>query len=205
MPRLRIADPLWLAHRAKREGPRYPELASDLRVDVAIVGGGITGAAVAWMFAHSGVRVAVLDAARVGRGSTAASTALLMQEPDIDFTELARRYGPKNARRVWRLSTAATRDFVRTLESLDIRCDLEHRDSVYYALGEPSGRRLRDELRRRRRAGIPGRWLDAAALRRATGIDGAGAIRTSGNAQADPYLACTGLLRAATRLGARIF
>ncbi len=205
MPGLRIADPLWLAHRAKREGPRYPELASDLRVDVAIVGGGVTGAAVAWMFAHSGVRVAVLDAARVGRGSTAASTALLMQEPDIDFAELARRYGPKNARRVWRLSTAATRDFVRTLESLDIRCDLEHRDSVYYALGEPSGRRLRDELRRRRRAGIPGRWLDAAALRRATGIDGAGAIRTSGNAQADPYLACTGLLRAATRRGARIF
>jgi glycine/D-amino acid oxidase-like deaminating enzyme len=205
MSRLRIADPLWLAHHAGRDGPRYLELASDLRTDVAIVGGGVTGATVAWMFAHAGVRVVVLDAARVGRGSTAASTALLMQEPDTDFAELAQRYGPKKARRIWQLSSAATRDFVRTLESLDIRCRLEHRDSVYYALGEAAGRRLRDERHRRRRAGIPGRWLDTAALRRATGIHGAGAIRTSGNAQADPYLACTGLLGAAKRRGARIF
>ena len=137
MPRLRVADPLWLAHRARHEGPRYPELARDLSADVAIVGGGVTGATVAWMFARSGLRVVVFDAARVGRGSTAASTALLMQEPDTDFAELVRRYGPKNARRIWRLSSAAARDFVRTLESLDIRCHLEHRDSVYYALGEP--------------------------------------------------------------------
>src|SRR6202163_4976520 len=205
MPLLRVAVPLWLAQYTRRNRPRYPAVATDLRTDVAIVGGGVTGAAVAWMFARAGVRVAVLEAARVGRGSTAASTALLMQEPDTDFAELAHRYGPKNARRIWRLSRAATRDFVGTLESLDIQCHLQHCDSVYYALGQLAGRRLHEEFRHRRRAGIPGRWLEAAALRRVTGIDGAGAIRTSGNAQADPYLACTGLLRAARDRGARIF
>jgi glycine/D-amino acid oxidase-like deaminating enzyme len=205
MPRLRVSAPLWLAHCTRRQGPHYPEVTKDLSADVAIVGGGVTGAAVAWMFARGGVRVAVLEAARVGRGSTAASTALLMQEPDTDFAELSRRYGPKNARRIWGLSHAATRDFVGTLESLDIRCHLQHCDSVYYALGKLAGRRLHDEFRHRRRAGIPGRWLDAAALRRATGINGTGAIRTSGNAQADPYLACIGLLRAAEARGTRIF
>ena len=97
MPRLRIADPLWLAHRATREGPRYPELASDLRVEVAIVGGGITGAAVAWMFAHSGVRVVVLDAGRVGRGSTAASTALLMGNQTSDRHRPGHVIGPPSS------------------------------------------------------------------------------------------------------------
>jgi len=42
-------------------------------------------------------------------------------------------------------------------------------------------------------------------LKRLTGIDGAGAIRTSGNAQMDPYRACTSLLRAAAACGAHIF
>ena len=191
MPRLRVSAPLWLAHPTRRREPRYPEVANDLRADVAVVGGGVTGAAVAWLFSRRGVRVAVLEATRVGRSSTAASTALMMQEPDTDFAELARRYGQVNARRVWRLSRAATRDFIDTLEALGIHCHLQHRHWVYYALGRLAGRRLHDELRHRRRAGIPGRWLDAAALRRVTGIEGAGAIRTSGNAQADPYFACT--------------
>jgi len=205
MPRLRVSNPLWLVDRSKTEPPRYPHVARDLTVDVAIVGGGITGAAVAWAFARAGVRVAVLEAARVGRGSTAASTALLMQEPDTDFAALARRYGRANARRIWRRSRAATRDLVGTLQALHIRCQLDHVDSVYYALRRATGERLREEWRERRRAGIPGRWMNAASLRRATGIEGAAAIRTSGNGQADPYLACTGLLRAAKSQGAKIF
>jgi glycine/D-amino acid oxidase-like deaminating enzyme len=72
-------------------GERYPSLRRDLDADVAVIGGGVTGAAVAWVFAEAGVRVAVMDARRISRGSTAASTALLMQEPDEDFTDLSRR------------------------------------------------------------------------------------------------------------------
>jgi glycine/D-amino acid oxidase-like deaminating enzyme len=205
MPKLRVSHPLWLDGPPGRRSHQYPKLAQDLHVDVAIVGGGITGAAVAWTFARAGVRVAVLEQARVGRGSTAASSALLMQEPDTDFAELALRYGSKKARRIWQLSRAATRECVQTLKALKIRCQLEELDSVYYALRRSAGSRLHDEWRRRRRAGIAGRWLDAAALARATGIRGAGAIRTVGNAQVDPYLACVGLVRGAAALGARIF
>ena len=38
------------------------------------VGAGITGAAAAWRFSNAGARVAVLEAGRVGRGSTAAAS-----------------------------------------------------------------------------------------------------------------------------------
>jgi len=201
MPKLRVRDPLWLDGRSGQRARHYPRLREDLSVDVAIVEGGITGAAVAWLFASHGVRVAVLEKARVGRGST----ALLMQEPDTDFTDLVNRYGSKNAKRIWRRSQAATRECIRTLKTLDIRCQLEERDSIYYALRKAAGRRLRDEWRRRGRAGLPARWLDAAALLRVAGLRGAAAIRMPGNAQVDPCLACMGLLRAAREHGARIF
>src|SRR5471032_1517747 len=128
MQRLRFAEPIWLAEPSAKHGPRYPRLAHDVRVDVAVIGGGVTGAAVAWMFARRGLKVAVLEAARVGRGSIAASTALLMQEPDEDLVDLTRRFGEEDARRIWRVSRRATRDFIRTLGSLGIRCGLQHRD-----------------------------------------------------------------------------
>ncbi len=204
MPRLRLDTPLWLGRDSAR-GVRFPTLTRDIDVDVAVVGGGITGAAIAWRFADAGVRVAVLEAARVGRGSTAASTALLMQEPDEDLAALTRRYGRPRAQRVWRLSLAATRDFIATLKRLRIRCDLQRRDSIYYAPGPDEARRLRDEHRRRVKAGADARWLEGAALRRVVGFDAAGAIRTRGNAQADPYAACVGLMRAAASAGARIY
>jgi glycine/D-amino acid oxidase-like deaminating enzyme len=172
---------------------------------VAIVGGGVTGAAVAYLFARAGISVAVVDAARVGCGSTAASTALLMQEPDADFRQLAARYGTRRAARMWNLSRDATLGFIRTLRRLRIPCDLERRDSVYFTTRADHAALLAGEFEQRQRHRLGGRWLDAAALKRATGIDGLAGIRTRGNAQVDPCKACLGLLRAAEGLGARVF
>ena len=205
MPRLRVNTPLWLGRDSAARDVRFPTLTSHRDVDGAVIGGGITGASLAWRFADAGLRVALVEAGRIGRGSTAASTALLMQEPDEDLSDLTRRYGRSRARRIWRLCRAATDEFVATLTRLGIRCDLAHRDSVYYAPTEEAARRLRDEHRRRGAAGTDASWLDRAACRRAIGFDAAGAIRTRGNAQVDPFKACVGLMRAADGAGAHVY
>lgn len=205
MPQLRVGKSLWIAQHDSVDAIRFPSLRKRVDVDVAIVGGGFTGAAVAWRFADAGVRVAVLEAERIGRGSTAASAALLMQEPDEDLTVLARRYTPARARRIWAVGKTATRDLVATLRRLRIPCDLTPADSLYYARTEDNARRLGTEFRRRHGAGIPGRWLDRAALRRTAHLDAPGGIRTRGNAQVDPYRACLGLMEAAADRGALVF
>src|SRR5258705_4925618 len=128
---VRMAVPLWLDRASERHRRRYPSLKGHLDVDVVVVGGGIVGAAVAATFSRAGVRVALVEAELVGHGSTAASSALLMQEPDEHLTALTTRYGATAANRIWELSRAAMRDFVRTLRRLDIACDLVEGDSVY--------------------------------------------------------------------------
>jgi glycine/D-amino acid oxidase-like deaminating enzyme len=172
---------------------------------VAIVGGGMTGAMIAEAFTREGARVAVVEAARIGHGSTAASTALLLQEPDYDLKALSERYGPRDAKRIWTLSQDAARGFVGTIRRLKISCDLARRESLYYTLDEQRARELQRELKRRHKAGLAGEWLDPAALWRASGIRGAGAIRTSGNAQLNPLQACIGLIDAVARRDAVIF
>ena len=44
-----------------------------------------------------------------------------------------RRYGARRARRIWQLSSAAARDFVRMIRRLDVDCGLTAQDAVYYA------------------------------------------------------------------------
>ena len=203
MVKLRTAGPLWLAQRA--DTASYATLKHDIAADVVIVGGGMSGAATAWMFTKHGVRVAVLEAQLVGHGSTAASTALLLQEPDDPLRRLVKRYGRAKAIRIWKLSRSAVRAFVSAVNEHRIACHLAHRDTVYYTTESRAIRSLRKEHRLRNAAGFPTAWLDETELRDATGIVGEGALRTAGNAQFDPYRACLGLMKVAARRGARIF
>src|SRR5688500_10945443 len=55
----------------------WPALAEDIEVDVAVVGGGITGVTTAWLLARTGRRVALVEAHAVGGGDTSSSTGNL--------------------------------------------------------------------------------------------------------------------------------
>ncbi|MBA3297801.1 MAG: FAD-binding oxidoreductase, partial [Acidobacteria bacterium] len=198
--RLRYGSSFWLRRSASAKRPRHPPLQREVNVDVAIVGGGFTGCAVALIFAQAGVRVAVLEEAQLGHGSAAASTALLMQEPDRYFTELVRRHGRSTAETIWRLSRRGVEDLTSTLERL--KCGLRPTPSLHLALDRDRARDLRRDIAARRRAGLGGRLLEPSGLRRRTGIEGAAAILSSGNAVVDPYRATLALAREAARAGA---
>ncbi len=205
MAKLRVGRPVWLHGPAGRPRQTYPSLKRDWDGDVVVIGAGMTGSAVASLFAGDGIRVAVVDGGLAARGSTAASTALLLQEPDKGLGELDRKYGGPAARRIWRMSHDAARDLVGTLERLRIACDLVERDSVYFTTSRENVVPLRAELARRRRAGFAGEWLTPGALRRLTGMPAGGGILTRGNAQFNPFKASLGLLRAAAAAGADVF
>jgi glycine/D-amino acid oxidase-like deaminating enzyme len=201
--RLRHGTSLWLDARSPT-AVRAPALHGNHETDVVIVGGGITGCIAAYRLASAGVRVVLIDAARIGRGSTAASTALLMQEPDADFGRLAARYGTSGARAIWQMSRQAVRALIRTLARLPGAPDVQRRPSLYVTRRADQVRELRQELTARHRAGLAGDWLTPERVQRLAGIDGAGGILTRGNAQVDPYRACLAFARAAQHAGASL-
>jgi glycine/D-amino acid oxidase-like deaminating enzyme len=63
---------------------------------------------------------------------------------------------------------------------------------------------LEREVAARRAAGLEGAWLTARALA-TIGLEGAGGIRTRGDATVDPARLCGGFARAAVARGARLF
>lgn len=184
---------------------RYPALTGDHETSVAIVGGGMTGALVAHAFASAGIAATVLEGGLIAQGSTAASSALLLQEPDLELFKLEERYGAKASRRIWQASHDSARGLTALLTRLRVRCDLVSRDAVYYGTNPDAVRRLRRELKLRSQVGFANEWLAPGALRDLAGVTGYGAIRTRGAAQFDPYRACVGVMRAAAAAGATVF
>src|SRR5690606_28645343 len=61
--------------------------------DVIILGGGISGALIAWELVSAGVRTLLIEEDTIAGGSTSLSTCMLMYEPDKNFRGLQEEYG----------------------------------------------------------------------------------------------------------------
>jgi len=94
-------------------------LERDVVCEVAVVGGGITGALAAYCLAEAGIEVVLLDKRSVAHGSTSASTALLLPELDTHLGRLIEIVGEKHAVRSYRPVRVLSRLFRRRfLEAL---------------------------------------------------------------------------------------
>jgi glycine/D-amino acid oxidase-like deaminating enzyme len=202
---IRYGTPYWLQHVPKSRQPVFPRHRGHLDTDVVVIGAGLMGAMTAYGFAAAGVKVVVLEAGRVGRGTSARAPGLMLAGPQADFRDLTERYGLRAARRMSQMLRRGALDAASTLRRLRIRCDLTAADALQVAVGAEAGRHLRREYEARREAGLDVSWLTAAAVRRQARVESDGGLRTHGDARFDPYRAAIGLVTAASRRGAAIF
>ena len=175
-----------------------------MKCDALIVGGGITGSLIAERLTRQGLDVIIIDREFPGRGSTAASTSMLLWEIDRSLTQLTQSYGFERASRAYRASLDAVTGLKSLVLQLGLRCEMRERKSLYLAAGD-TGKALFEEHQLRERAGLPGDFLDHAMLLDSFGITRAAAIVSPGAADADPVQLSRGLLRIAVARGARLF
>lgn len=199
---LREGRPPW---RAAGATPAFRSPARNLRCDVLVVGAGISGALMAEHLTARGHQVCVIEREQAGFGSTLASTAMLLWEIDRRLGFLTERFGFERAANIYSHSLRSVAGLAALVRDRGLDCALRARPSLYLAAGDIGAAELRHELALRQRAGLPGVFLDHAALRRDWGIEREAALLSPGAAEADPLLLAQGVLHAAARGGATFF
>lgn len=111
----------------------YPPLTEDIVCDVLVIGGGSSGAQVAYLLAKEGLKVVVVDQRPIGEGSSSTNTALIQYAGDKSFVSLANTFGEEIAARHLKLCEQAIRDIELTCSQLPVDADFVRRDSLYYA------------------------------------------------------------------------
>jgi glycine/D-amino acid oxidase-like deaminating enzyme len=129
---------------------------------------------------------------------------MLLWEIDRSLTQLTEAYGFERASRAYQASLRAVSGLKSLVTELGLPCDMREKDSLYLAAGA-TARELIEEHALRRRANLPGAFLDHAMLLENFGIARAGAIVSPGAADADPMQLAHGLLTVAVSRGARLF
>ena len=178
-----------------------PRLEADREVEVAVLGGGITGVLCAMLLADEGVEVGLVEANVLGGGVTGHTTAKLTSLHRLMYADLVSSAGEAKARAHGSANQAGITTIERLAGELGIDCDLRRRDHLTYALDDEQRERVRAEAEAAQALGLPAAFQESAGLPFPT----TGAVRFGEQAEFHPRKFVLGVGRALGERGVELF
>lgn len=122
--------------------------------DTIVIGGGITGITLALMLRRAGQRCIVLEAARIGFGTTGGTSAHLNTFFDATYPEIESDFGADAAKLVAESGKEAMAIIAGFVNELGIDCDYESKAGFLFSEQEKETKQLMEILESSRNAGI---------------------------------------------------
>jgi glycine/D-amino acid oxidase-like deaminating enzyme len=149
-----MTTPYWLDEPTDE----FPRGDLTTRVDVGIVGAGVTGCACALALAEAGLRVRVVDGRRVAEGASGRNGGFALRGTASPYDEVVASLGRERALALWRWTEQEideierlAGDAFRRVASLRLAADAEERED------------LRDEIEGLWADGLDAEWIDTPA------------------------------------------
>jgi glycine/D-amino acid oxidase-like deaminating enzyme/nitrite reductase/ring-hydroxylating ferredoxin subunit len=175
----RATDSLWID---KAPPTSYPSLESDLEVDVAVIGGGITGITTALFCKQEGVRVAVLEKGVVSGAATGMSTAKASALQESLLSQVRKIAGTDALQAYVRANVAALERMDALVREHAIDCSWERLPDYTYAGDESQVSTVDQIVEAGQEAGLPVERVTDVPLPFAVPA----AVRLDGQAQFQP-------------------
>jgi glycine/D-amino acid oxidase-like deaminating enzyme/nitrite reductase/ring-hydroxylating ferredoxin subunit len=184
--------------------PKFLPLRRDLEVDVAVVGGGITGVTAAYLLTKAGATVALLERDRFGGGETGHTTAHLTCVTDTRLRELVKTFGRDHAQAAWDAGTAAINQIHEIIEAEKLACEFHWVPGYLHA---PMSKRtdsgeiaaLQDDAKLAVELGFDAKFVECAPF-----VDCPG-VRFANQALFHPQKYLTGMLKTLKARGCQLF
>src|SRR5690554_1284591 len=122
----------------------YPALSGDIKADVAVIGGGITGITTALLLAQNGFKTVVLESLKVGGGTTCHSTGNLYFTVDKNLAQLYSKHDAEVIRKIVSSRSAALNQIESWVQQYNIDCDFKRVPWVLYAGLEENNSKIED-------------------------------------------------------------
>jgi glycine/D-amino acid oxidase-like deaminating enzyme len=182
-----------------------PTLSGDLRTDVVVVGGGVTGLSTALHLAEQGAQVVLLEAEEPGWGASGRNGGQVNPGLKHDPDEVERDYGRDLGARMNTLAGAAPKFVFDLIERHGIRCDARRNGTLRAAIRAKHAAQVRASAEQLARRGAPVELLEGSRLEQATGTARYRiAMLDRRGGDLNPLSFARGLARAALKAGAAV-
>lgn len=166
---------LWINNAEK---PKFDKLIGDIKTDVLIIGGGITGVLCAYMLHNANVDYVLVEADETGKGVTQNTTAKITYQHGLIYDKLINIYGVEKARLYYEANKKALDKYREISKNID--CDFEEKDSFVYSTED--NKKIKKEYEAYKRIGIESEYTENLPLP----LTVTGAVKISNQAQFNP-------------------
>ena len=152
---------MWVA---TTEMPVYAPLPGDVRTQVVVIGGGMTGLQTAYLLKQAGLEVVLIERHLLGRGVSGHTTAKITALHGLTYERLEGMLGPDKAAMYADANSQALEAIVGLIERENIDCDLTRAGSCTYATSQDERELIEREVRAASAAGLPVEFRETLTL-----------------------------------------
>lgn len=182
------------------EPANYAPLSGRTSADIIVVGGGIVGLTTGLLLKASGLRVTLLEANRVGEGTTGYSSAKLTSLHRLSYASIEGTHGAEAARVYAEANEWALSRIAGFVEELGIECQFQRRAALTFTRDADRNGEIEAEVEAGRRAGLPVEKVVESDLP----FPIAAGVLLGGQASFHPLRYCMGLARALHGAGCEV-
>ncbi len=188
----------WMASTEKTD---YPVLDRDETVDVAIIGGGITGITCAYLLKKEGLSVAVIEADHIVQGTTGHTTAKITSQHQLIYSKIKSQMGTEPAKQYADANETAIRLIKDVIDENGIDCDYQEQSAYVYTQRDGYVEKIEEEAKTAKDLGIEASFTVKTALPFAVKA----AVEFKGQAQFHPRKYLLALAKQISGNGSHIF
>lgn len=125
----RMNNSVWIETSQK---PQFDNLSGNIKTDVLIVGGGLTGILCAYMLDKAGVDYTLIEAKEICSGITKNTTAKVTVQHGLIYDKIIKKYGTQAAHKYYIANNNALIRYRELCKEFD--CNFETKDAYVYSL-----------------------------------------------------------------------
>jgi glycine/D-amino acid oxidase-like deaminating enzyme/nitrite reductase/ring-hydroxylating ferredoxin subunit len=156
-----MSNSFWIASSL---GTNYPILEDNVKVDIAIVGGGMTGITCAYLLKNEGFKVAVIEANRILHGTTGHTTAKITSQHDLIYYKIKKNMGVEMAQQYADANQTAINTIASFVKEKNIDCDFYSSSAYVYTQEDKYVKQIQDEVETASSLGIKATYLQEVPL-----------------------------------------
>ena len=143
----------------------YPKLEKDIKTDVCIIGGGITGISTAYLLSkESDLDITLLEADRMGMGVTANTTAKVTSQHGLIYDYLYNSFGKESMEAYLNSNEEAIRLIENIIKNENIECNFTKEDAYVYTCEKNNDEKIKKEVEALKFAGFEAEYVKDSPL-----------------------------------------
>lgn len=151
----------WIASTNKTD---YPALNEDIKVDIAIIGGGFVGISTAYMLGKEGLKIAIIEADRILQGTTGHTTAKITSQHGLIYNKIKSKMSEEFAKQYADANESAIRMIEKIAKENNIECDYVPQSAYDFTLRDGYVDKISDEVKVASSLGIKATYLEDIPL-----------------------------------------